>query len=69
MGTTPLAGVVVNMTLAGVPVAVQRAFYSLVTTAANNLTSKGVGMYPDALPDPSDTIRFPEGQYYIQVGF
>lgn len=43
------------------PLVVQREWYSLVTTAASNVTSRGVGMYPDALPFPNDTAKFPQG--------
>ena len=40
---------------------VQREAYTLVTTAASNVTSRGVGMYPDPLPFANDTRRFPHG--------
>ena len=43
------------------PLVVHREFYTLVTTAASNVTSRGVGMYPDPLPFPNDTARFPKG--------
>ena len=50
------------------PLAVQRAVYTRVTTAANNLTSRGVGMYPDPLPFPNDTVRFPQGGGEVKAG-
>jgi hypothetical protein len=40
---------------------IRRASFVNVTTAANNVTSKGVGMYPDPLPFPNETLIFPAG--------
>jgi hypothetical protein len=50
------------------PLVIQREFFSLVTTPASNVTSRGVGMYPDALPSPSDTVRFPQGGGAVKAG-
>ena len=43
------------------PLVVQREAFTMVTTPASNVTSRGIGMYPDPLPFPNDTIRFPDG--------
>ncbi len=59
----------VTISLAGGPGAatdVRRAAFTNVTTAANNLSSAGVGMYPDPLPHPNDTVIFPQGGDTIQ---
>jgi hypothetical protein len=70
--TTALNGVVVNLTSdlgrrrSGPDI--QREVYTLVTTAANNVTSRGVGRYPDPLPFPNDTVRFPQGGDMVQAG-
>ena len=38
-----------------------RAGFTNVTTMANNVTSYGLGLYPDPLPLPTDTGVFPAG--------
>eukprot|EP01047_Picozoa_sp_COSAG01_P034221 COSAG01_NODE_2561_length_7452_cov_9.383925_1_plen_479_part_00 len=43
------------------PLVTRREFYTLVTAAASNTTSQGIGMYPDALPFTNDTDHFPRG--------
>jgi hypothetical protein len=53
---------------AGVPLDVRRAAFTNVTTAANNVSSAGTGMYPDPLPYPNDTIIFPQGGDTVQPG-
>jgi hypothetical protein len=45
-----------------------REFFTLVTTPASNVTSRGVGMYPDPLPFPNDTVRFPQGGDALHAG-
>eukprot|EP01052_Picozoa_sp_SAG31_P033824 SAG31_NODE_3873_length_3795_cov_3.828734_2_plen_780_part_00 len=43
------------------PLVIRREYYTLVTAAASNTTSRGPGMYPDALPFTNDTVHFPQG--------
>jgi len=45
----------------GSAASVLRAGFTNVTTMANNITSFGLGMYPDPLPLPTDTGVFPAG--------
>ena len=48
------------------PLDVKRAAFTNVTTAANNMSSAGTGMYPDPLPYPNDTVTFPQGGDTVQ---
>ena len=66
--TAALAGVAVSLDGPGAAADVRRAAFTNVTTAANNLSSAGTGMYPDPLPHPNDTIIFPQGGDTIQRG-
>ena len=63
-----LAGVTISLDGPGAAADVRRAAFTNVTTAANNLSSAGTGMYPDPLPHPNDTVIFPQGGDTIQAG-
>ena len=57
-----LQGVHIEMTFDNLGNAsILRAAFTNVTTVANNITSKGLGMYPDPLLDPADAVIFPGG--------
>lgn len=49
-------------------VVVRRAGFTNVSTAANNVTSAGVGMHPDPLPFPNNTLVFPSGGDVVLPG-
>ena len=49
-------------------VGVFRAGFTNVTTPANNVTSKGVGMYADPLLYPDDAVVFPGGGGMVPAG-
>jgi hypothetical protein len=69
-GPAPLQGVRVALELDGVlgNASVLRAAFTNVTTPANNVTSKGRGMYPDPLLDPADAVKFPGGGGMVPAG-
>jgi hypothetical protein len=59
---TALKGVEVKLTSSSLgPLVVQREKYTLITTAASNVTMRGVGRYPDPPPFPNDTVHFSQG--------
>ena len=69
-GSTALTGVRIN--LIDLPdratLDIRRAAFTNVTTAANNVSSSGTGMYPDPLPYPNDTTIFPAGGGTVHGG-
>ena len=70
-GANALQGVHIEITFENFTLgnaSILRAAFTNVTTVANNVTSKGVGMYPDPLLDPADAVIFPGGGGTVTSG-